>query len=171
MIAEDAYHEHAQQLKDLLDKETFFRELPAIDQHTKALEEEYQRRFSETLTMRTTNYGHALDELKRTPGWEQLDSSQQEAVAEPLKVYANATNEESAENPKLRADSDACAERMRKAVEKMMIVLDGQRIAQVSASAFFKGGIESEEQLDAALNGLREECERLIGAGKKVLVQ
>jgi hypothetical protein len=34
----------------------------------------------------------------------------------------------------------------------------------------FVGGIETEEQLDAALSGLREECAWLIGAGKKVVV-
>ena len=31
-------------------------------------------------------------------------------------------------------------------------------------------GIETEEQLDAALAGLRDECSRLIGAGKKVVL-
>ena len=33
------------------------------------------------------------------------------------------------------------------------------------------GGIETEEELDAALAGVRDECARLIGAGKKVIVQ
>jgi hypothetical protein len=41
----------------------------------------------------------------------------------------------------------------------------------VKAAKYFKGGVETEEQLDKALDGLREECESLIGAGKKVLVQ
>ncbi len=36
---------------------------------------------------------------------------------------------------------------------------------------FFAGGVETEEQLDAALQGLKETCERHIGAGKKVLIQ
>jgi len=36
---------------------------------------------------------------------------------------------------------------------------------------YFDGGVETEEQLDAALAGIREECARLIGAGKKVFVQ
>ena len=31
--------------------------------------------------------------------------------------------------------------------------------------------IETEEQLDQALSGLKEQCLELIGAGKKVLVQ
>jgi hypothetical protein len=36
---------------------------------------------------------------------------------------------------------------------------------------FLSCGGDTEEQLDAALSGLREECERHIGAGKKVLIQ
>jgi hypothetical protein len=44
-------------------------------------------------------------------------------------------------------------------------------VVQVKAAKYFKGGIETEEQLEAALNGLRDECESLIGAGKRVLIQ
>jgi hypothetical protein len=43
--------------------------------------------------------------------------------------------------------------------------------APINAGSYFAGGIETEEQLDAALTGIREECARLIGAGKKVLPQ
>lgn len=40
-----------------------------------------------------------------------------------------------------------------------------------AGSSYFSGGIETEEQLDQALAGLKEQCLELIGAGKKVLVQ
>ena len=33
------------------------------------------------------------------------------------------------------------------------------------------GAVETEEQLDSALEVLRAECERHIGAGKKVLIE
>ena len=41
----------------------------------------------------------------------------------------------------------------------------------MSVGSYFAGGVETEEQLDAALDGIREECSRLIGAGKKIIVQ
>ena len=47
----------------------------------------------------------------------------------------------------------------------------GERVVSVNLASYFAGGIETEEQLDAALDGIREECARLIGAGKKVLVE
>jgi hypothetical protein len=52
-----------------------------------------------------------------------------------------------------------------------MRIIEGDRVVSVSLSTFFAGGVETEEQLDAALAGLREECARLIGSGKKVLVR
>jgi hypothetical protein len=73
--------------------------------------------------------------------------------------------------PKLRADVDACSGRRDQAIENLMRMRDGQRVERLRASDFFQGGIETEEQLEAALTGLRERCTELIGAGKKVLVQ
>ena len=45
------------------------------------------------------------------------------------------------------------------------------RVATVRLGGYFSGGVETVEQLDAALEGIREECSRLIGTGKKVIVQ
>ena len=58
-----------------------------------------------------------------------------------------------------------------RATEKMLRILDGARIERVSANSYFTGGVETEEQLEQALTGLREQCMELIAAGKKVLVQ
>ena len=44
-------------------------------------------------------------------------------------------------------------------------------VVTVSVGSYFAEGIETEEQLEAALDGIREECSKLIGAGKKVIVQ
>ena len=48
---------------------------------------------------------------------------------------------------------------------------EGGRVVTVNLATFFSGGIETEEQLDAALEGIREQCARLIGAGKKVVAE
>jgi hypothetical protein len=50
-------------------------------------------------------------------------------------------------------------------------ILAGERYVEVSLAGYFEGGIETEEQLEKALHGVREECSRWIGAGKKVIVQ
>jgi hypothetical protein len=54
-------------LDDLLARETFFKELPAIEQHATAMEREYARRFDEAPDARVTAYSKAHDELLKTP--------------------------------------------------------------------------------------------------------
>ena len=39
------------------------------------------------------------------------------------------------------------------------------------AESYFGVGVETEERLNSALAGMREECARLIGVGKKVVVR
>ena len=53
----------------------------------------------------------------------------------------------------------------------MLRIVDGNRIERLDVASYFAGGIETEEQLEAALDGLRERVAELIAAGKKVLIQ
>jgi len=160
----------ATELEDLLQRETFFKELPAIEQHTRALELEYQRRFDEALDARVAAYTKAFDELANTPGWTEIDEDQQRRLAEPFERGMK-RDETGVTIPQLRADRDACDGRLRAAIAELRRIIDGERVVTVSVASYFAGGIETEEQLEAALDGIRDECARLIGAGKKVIVQ
>lgn len=160
----------AASLEDLLARETFFKELPSIEQHTKAIETEYERREDESLDARVAAYTKAFDKLIKTPGWSEIDEDQQRRFAEPFE-RGKKRGAEHVPIPQLRADSDACEGRLRAAVGELRRTIDGERVVTVSVGSYFAGGIETEEQLEAALDGVREECARLIGAGKKVIVQ
>ena len=162
---------HAEKLEDLMARETFFRELAAIDQHARALEQEHKRRHHEAAEARAAAYEEATKKLKATPGWEQLGEDQQCRVAGPLVSRATSDGTASMAIPLLRSDLAACSGRLSSAVEEMLRLVDGNRLVRVAASSYFSGGIETEEQLDQALSGLKEQCLELIGAGKKVLVQ
>ena len=161
----------ATELQDLMGKETFFREFPSIDQLTRTLEAEYKRRYEEAMQATITVYTQAVKELKMTPGWGQIDTEQQDRISEPMESLASYRADESSPIPQIRADHDACQGRLTKAVEGILKLIDGNRIISVSASSYFSGGVETEEQLDQALSGLKTECLELIGAGKKVLIQ
>ena len=50
-------------------------------------------------------------------------------------------------------------------------MIDGNRVEPPEVASYFAGGIETEEQLEAALDGLRERVRELIAAGKKVFIQ
>src|SRR5262249_47222469 len=80
----DDLRTRAASLEDLLARETFFKELPSIEQHTKALETEYDKRFTEALDARVAAYTKAFDKLTKTPGWPELDEGQQRRLAEPF---------------------------------------------------------------------------------------
>ena len=167
----DDDREDAERLTDLMAKESFFREIAAIDQHARALEQEHKRRHEEAAQARAAAYEEAAKKLRGTPGWEQLGEDQQERVSGPLVSRATTDGTASMVIPLLRSDLAACSWRLSTAIEKMLRIVDGNRIVRVAASGYFRGGIETEEQLDQALSGLKEQCLELIGAGKKVLVQ
>lgn len=159
----------ANELADLFARESFFRDLPAIEQHARAIENEYARRFDGALQARIDAYTKAFERLIKTPGWTELPEESQRAVATPI-IAGKQPLPRTAPITLLRSERDACESRLRAAVRRMQEILDGERLATVQVQAYFGRGIETEEQLDAALAGLREECARLIGAGKKVVL-
>ena len=157
-------------LDDVMRKETFFREFPAIDQSARTIEEDYRARHKAAADARLAAYTDAIVQVKSHASWPLLTEEQQQEVASPLESFAKPAPE-TAPIPQLRADADACDGRLKKAIEAMMRIVDGNRLVSIPASEFFQGGIENEEQLDSALGALRERIVHQIGQGKKVLIQ
>jgi cell division septum initiation protein DivIVA len=160
----------ATELEDLLARETFYKELPAVEQHTRAIELEHGRRFEQVLSARIAAYSNALEHLIAAPGWNEIGEEQRRRLAAPFE-RGKAREEAGFPIPQLRSECDACEGRLRAAIAELCHMIDGERVVSVSLGSYFGGGVETEEQLDAALDGVREECSRLIGAGKKVIVQ
>jgi hypothetical protein len=161
----------AVRLEDTLKRETFFRELPAIDQLALAVETAYNDRLGAAIAARADAYTKALAVFRATPGWESVDEEQRRLVAGPLESRADATLARMIPIPELRADIDACPARLDRAVQDLLQIREGERLVKISAGSYFSGGIESEEQLEASLGALRDECLHHLGAGKKVLIQ
>lgn len=161
--------DRAGELADLLKRETFYREIATIDQHAGALEREYKAQYDKIAGKRAAGYQEALAKLKGEPVWQDLDSRQQDTVAAPLLECVEVPDDSTI--PLLRADIDACPARLDKAVADMMRAIEKDRLVELKAADFFRGGIDSMEQLEAALAALRAKCENLLGQGKKVLIQ
>lgn len=157
-------------LEDLLARETFYRELPTIEQHASTIHAEYERRFNEAMSARVAAYTDALGRLMHTPGWESIDKGQKQTLAAPFE-RGKTSGELEVPIPQLRSELDVCGVRLRDAITELHRMIDGERIVTVELGNYFAGGVETEEQLDAALVGIREECSRLIGTGKKVIAQ
>jgi len=156
-------------LEDLLARETFFRELPTIEQHASAIESEYHQRYEEALQARIITYTKAFDRLVQTPGWADMDEDDRRRIAAPLE--RGKSKDRDLPILQLRSERDACDSRLRAAIAEVHRLIEGERLVTVSVGSYFADGVETEEQLEAALAGIREECARLIGAGKKVIAQ
>jgi hypothetical protein len=106
----------------------------------------------------------------KTPGWSDVGEEQQRRLGAPFE-RGKSREEVRLPIPHIRSERDACEGRLRSAIEELRRIIDGERVVNVSVGSYFEGGVETEEQFDAALEGVREECARLIRAGKKVIVQ
>jgi hypothetical protein len=162
--------ERAVELEDLLARETFYQCIPAIGQHAAALLDEHHRRHTEASAQRSAAYQQAIGKVKSFPGWTDISVEQQQRLLQPLTacvIPAPATHA----IPLIRADVDACPGRTQKVIEELVRLVEGSRFVRLDVGKYFAGAIETQEQLDAALSGLREACERQIGEGKKVFIQ
>ena len=168
-ITEGNLEDRAAQLTDLLDRETFFRSMPEIKQHARAIEVKYQRLFDEAQQERIDAYTAAHKKLTDEPGWHDLPEETQQDLAAPL-LAGQQPQPTDAPISLLRSERDASEARLRAAIHRMQQILEGERLVSLDIRFFFAGGIETEEQLTAALHGLREEVLRMIGAGKKVVI-
>ncbi|MBT3258601.1 MAG: hypothetical protein HN366_19385 [Deltaproteobacteria bacterium] len=137
---DEAFKEKAEMLRDLLDRETFFRELPSIDQHASELEKEYERRFEEASSGRKQAYTSVMENLEKTPGWEKLTDEQKKLISDPIEPYVLKDPAPSTPISQLRAECDGAPGRLNKAVEEMMRLLDGNRVIKVNAASFFQAG-------------------------------
>ena len=160
----------AADMKDRLAKETFYRDVAEIEQAATRISAEYKSRYDAALSARVSAYSEAVKRLEQAPGWERLDAEQKEDVSRPLRQCADPSfNNQTISH--LRSVTDACEGRLGTAIEKVHKILEGERVATVSVSQFFSGGIENDEQLEQALSGIRGEFSRLLGAGKIVIVR
>jgi len=166
----EALRAKAAELEDLLGKETFFRELATIEQHATAIANAYQQCFRDAVTARATAYEAALDALRNTDGWSELNGEQQERVGEPLRSRTTGEVPATTSIPFLRSELSACPQHLKTAIQRMMELLEGARLVTLPIGTFFGSRVETEEQLDAALDALKRECIKLLAADKKILV-
>jgi hypothetical protein len=168
---DDGLRDQAKALLALLSDQTFYRELPRIDEHAVAVQREYERRHEEAVEQRTEAYERALKRLRATRGWELLDPDRCSAIEGPLVERASGLGADELSIPMLREQTNASEGLLKKAAEDALRLVDGGRVVTVDVGAFFSGGIETEEQLQAALDGLKEHVLELIAEGKRALIQ
>ena len=158
-------------LADLLARETFFRKLANIDQAGAVIRAEHGKRFDAALTARDNAYAERLTMLHTQDAWSELNEEQQERIAQPLKSRSGTTSSSGATIPFLRSELSACPQHYKNAVKEMLELIEGKLLVTINATEFFASRIETEEQLNTALTSIKQKIDKLLGQGKKVLVQ
>lgn len=167
---DQAVRDAADNLRDLIERETFYRELADIDACRVTIENEHDRRHGEALEARVAAYSDALEQLILTPGWKDLDDDTQSQISSPLRGHARHDGNKQMPISQIRSDRDACPARLQAAIAQVHRVIEGDRMVTVDVRPYFRDGVEDVEQLNAALQGIRDECERLIAANKKIIL-
>ena len=167
----DGLANSAATLADLLEKETFFRELASIDQSAAVIRTEYDKRFSEALNTRASAYTEACTKFHAQDAWVELNEEQQGRIEQPLRSRSDTKVSSNTTIPFLRSELSACPQHYKNAVKEMLELIEGELLVTINATEFFISRIETEEQLDTALATIKQKVEKLLGQGKKVLVQ
>ncbi len=126
---------------------------------------------SEDVADTAESYTVADNLLKSTKGWYWLSDEQRQRIAEPLNSLTGSDVPVATPIPQPRSDIEARDKRLSDAVAEVHRLIEGDRIVQVRVGRHFAAGIDTEEQLDAALGSFREECLHHIGMNKRILIQ
>ena len=102
---------------------------------------------------RVAAFNEALGILGKTSGWEDLEADQRARIEAPLRA-GTVMPGPGVPVPQLRSELEACEVRLKAAVVEVRRLVEGERLATVRLSGYFGSGVETEEQLDAALDVL-----------------
>ena len=71
----------------------------------------------------------------------------------------------------IRSLGEACGTRFEVALRRVYEAVEGDRLVTFEPRQCVAGRIESQEELEAFLDRLRLECEKLLATGRKLLVR
>lgn len=164
----------ASELRSQLEKETFYEHLSSIKSATSAVMESFEGLYQQELERCRKTYQDAVDALRHTPGWHELEESDQEKLLAPLQQYADMEAESEpwrhAESilDLLRSYTDAASGRLSQAQSELQRILTPEAV-EISIRAVVNGSISTEEELEAALSSIRDQAEQALSDGRPVV--
>jgi hypothetical protein len=156
-------------IADILSKETFYNELPALATASAQVHKAHADRVAEAAEERRAAYTATLEQLESTEGWADLDAGLQDEIAAPLRRRAG-SEPDGVPLAMLRENTLACSGLLKIAIERVHRSVPGDEPVFVSVSKLLHGPITSEEQLDSALAQLKEQCLKSIADGTAVIL-
>ena len=174
--------EHAHQLREALASTDFYTVLDDLRAHLKPLSKAYAELYAELHTNRTKAYQNTVETLAARPEWAQLSHEAQVALIGPLSSRACAELDLVAHGGTCRQCNATVSQ-----MESDLAALDGlktqalvrlqeltapkEKVERVKLTAFFNNGLESEEEIEKALDQLKTHLLKLMAEGVKIILE
>jgi hypothetical protein len=180
--------ECAQRLKSLLASEQLIESLDAIVSDTKTVLDSYKSTYLFLYDRRAEAYGRAIEEIRNRPEWEPLASTNEEmaeSLLAPLTVRLG--NEVGRETV---ASGSSLGQATLTELESDLAALDGLRssvlvklqeltmggeerapVRRVRVAEFFNRPIQTQKELDDALQQLRDSLQKFIDEGAAIIFE
>lgn len=178
--------EHLESLKELLASEEVIEKLDAVGQHTKAMADAYCNAYVSLFNSRREVFEKAIDELRNRPEWtDDTDEAAANSIIAPLRsrLGNDEDRQKVADGKSLGSstlgemESDiAAADGLRSAalvkLQEMTVKKSTDaKIHRVRVADVYDRPIQNQDDLDSALEKLRDALQKLIDEGNAIILE
>ena len=177
--------EHLERLKGLLASEEVIDQLEAVGQHTKALGDAYCNAYAKLFDSRRLAYEKAIDEVKNRPEWATVAEDGEETLISPLQSrlgndedkHQVAEGESFGQSTLSEMETDIAAADVLKAstVAKLQEITvkksTNATVRRVRLAEVFNRPIQSQQDMESALEQLRDALQKLIDEGAAIILE
>ncbi|MDA8146474.1 MAG: hypothetical protein M0Z27_10505, partial [Thermaerobacter sp.] len=167
-------------VQEILAGESLFERLADLTTAERAASKAYADFYATRHAAREKAFAGLLQELMNLPGWTELPAPAREQLTDPLRRRSCAAQEMDgtcckacrASLAQMESDLAAAPYLGEKAKEGLLQLLrPAQTVERLRAARYFGSSVETPEELEAGIQGLREDCEKLLAQGARVIIQ
>lgn len=176
--------ESAEGLEGALSNPAFYEELNKIGRLSSEIESAYRELYTRVHEQRQREFSQTAAEVKQRPEWDELPEETRipellpltRKVCETVELPGGETRCQACRATIGEMESDLTAvSSLKSSVVSRLIELaappDTEAFEHVRLSSFFDGSLDSPEEVDAAVERLKEHLHRIVADGKKVVLE
>ena len=184
----DEFRDKAKKLSSLINSEELFESIEVIRSLSNALESLYMDIYKKKHEERSALYRKAIDEIKGMPEWlslcenRQFSEAEQNKILHPLLEKAEDTTEFSDDStacqscratlPQLDSEITAVASCKASVISSIhKLIAPEEKVERVKVSEILSGKIESSEDIETAIEKLKDHLMNLISRGIKIILE
>ncbi|NMC18667.1 MAG: hypothetical protein GYA38_09780, partial [Chloroflexi bacterium] len=174
--------EHAHQLREALASADFYTVLDDLRTHLKPLSKAYAELYTELHTNRNKAYHNAVEAVAARPEWAKLSHEAQVALIGPLSsracaeldlvAHGGTCHQCNATVSQMESDLAALDGLKTQALVRLQeLTAPKEKVVRVKLASFFNNGLESEEEIEKAIDQLKTQLLKLMAEGVKIILE